>query len=205
MDIGTQAGPMGHQAANEHATSLSGQDGQKSEKHGFHFRERFIASTENAPMIRTAMPSTEDVPRLLGQERALAIPRSEGQKDAALARLTEKGSSTYPEKQGWESPKEQCRKDAERLILKLRRIPTPSDDDAEGTKDASLMEKASSTYSEKDGSESQTIPTLSSKDASPSRDSKRDPQAPRSRSPSRDPQAGIPRGMYKWGLKWGGW
>lgn len=200
MEISTRAGPIGHQAAMEHATSLSEQEhtvvipsisSAKDGQRGFHFRERFIASTEDTPMIRTAMPSTEDVPRLLGQERALAISRSEGQKDAALARLTEKGSSTYSENQGWESPKEQCRKDAERLILKLRRIPTPSDDDAEGTKDASLMEKASSTYSEKDGRESQRIPTPSIKDASPLL--------------HQDPQAGIPRGMYKWGLKWGGW
>merc|ERR1719321_898216 len=127
--------PSGYQPSIEHVPCLLGQEcavvipsvssekeGLESRKQGFHFRERFIAATENAPMIRTPPPSAEDVPRVLRQGRALVTLR------------------TYSKKDEWKSQK----------------IHTPSSEDA-----PPLLE--------------------------------------------RDAHAGIPRGTYKYGLRWGGW
>lgn len=110
--------------------SLHAKDGQKSQRHEFLFEEPFVAAPKDAPMIRTPTPSIENVPRLLGQERALAIPR------------------TYSEKDGQKS--QEHKYDFEERMAALN-------------------------------------------------------NAPIMRIEGQDPQAGIPRGIYKSGLKWGGW
>merc|ERR1719359_1730641 len=94
MDIDNREHPGGHQPSIEDVPCLLGQkcavvipsissekEVLESQKQGFHFRGRFIAATENAPMIRPPPSSAEDVPRLLGQERALVIRRKSSKKD----------------------------------------------------------------------------------------------------------------------------
>lgn len=116
----------------------SDDDGEKSQHDESHFKHQSVQAPENAPTTKRQASSTEDVPRLLGQERALMIAQTFSEKD---------GQKTSKMKF---HVKERCMAAAENAPM--IRTPTSS-----------------------------------------------------SENPPRDPEAGIPRGIYKWGLRWGGW
>jgi len=195
---------MGRQPSIEHAPHLLGEESplgipsissNKDAKNPgsrwkFHVKDPSKAVTEKAPMARTQAPSVDDMPCLLGQE-------------CPLVEQMRRNRRTYAEKDEAENAPTPLTEKA--LQDHMARMQAPSVDDkprllGQECPLVEQMRRIRRTYAEKD--EAENAPTSSTEKAPQDPEPGMTPS--RERAP-RDRRAGIPRGIYKSGLRWGGW